>query len=355
MLDKLQTLEERYQLLSGQLTLPETAADNRRFRDISKEVSDLSEIVQVFNAYKKVLSDLEDNRELVATEKDRDMRELAIAEIEMLEEREVSLKNELTELLTPKDPNDDKNVILEIRAGTGGDEAGLFVADLFRMYSYYAESRRWKVETLSVNETGVGGYKEVIAMINGKGAYSRLKYESGTHRVQRVPATESSGRIHTSAVTVAVLPEAEEVDIDINPTDLRIDVYRSSGAGGQHVNTTDSAIRITHIPTGIVVTCQDERSQHKNKDKGMRILRAKILDHAVQEADDERSADRKKQVGSGDRSERIRTYNYPQGRVTDHRVGLTLHRLDAILEGDLDEIIETLIRTVRAGELSQGE
>ncbi|UCZ56301.1 peptide chain release factor 1 [Desulfurispirillum indicum] len=352
MLEKLQDIEDRYELLSAELSHPGVTADTQRLQQATRELSELREVVEAFQQFKTVRRELADNQEMLTSEKDRELREMIQQEIQSLRHQEQQLEDALTELLLPRDPNDTKNIILEIRAGTGGEEAALFAADLFRMYSRYADERGWKVEVLSVNETGNGGFREIISMIEGRNVYSRLKFESGTHRVQRVPQTESSGRIHTSAVTVAVLPEAEEVDIDINPADLRIDVYRSSGAGGQHVNTTDSAVRVTHIPTGVSVACQEGRSQHKNKEKALSILRSRLLDHAVQQSDSQRSQDRKLQVGSGDRSERIRTYNFPQGRVTDHRVNLTLHRLEQVLEGDLDEVIDTLTKSARAGELS---
>ena len=342
MLQKLEEVKQEYDKLTKELESPDVFKDIDRYSKISKEHSDLKPVVEKYVEYKKVTSQLEENKELLKDEKDHEMKEMIKAEIEQLEEDREKLEEELKLLLLPKDPNDDKNVILEIRAGTGGEEAALFAADLFRMYSRYAERNKWKVEILSESSTGTGGFKEIIAMISGKFVYSRLKFESGIHRVQRVPTTESQGRIHTSAVSVAILPEAEEVDIDINPADLKIDVYRASGAGGQHVNTTDSAVRITHLPTGIVVTCQDERSQHKNRAKAMKILRAKIFDIERQKQEDELSKERKQMVGSGDRSEKIRTYNFPQSRVTDHRIGLTLYKLDYILDGDIDELIDAL-------------
>ncbi len=319
---------------------------------MTKEHADLSGVVTVYSKYKQVCSDIEGNRELLQ-DSDPEMKELAKAELPELEAEQGKLEDELKILLLPKDPNDDKNIILEIRAGTGGDEAALFSADLFRMYSRYADRNRWKVEMMSVSETDGGGFKEVVALISGERVYSRLKFESGTHRVQRVPDTETQGRIHTSACTVAVLPEAEDVDIDINPADLRVDLYRASGAGGQHVNKTESAVRLTHIPTGVVVACQEEKSQHKNKAKALKVLKSRIYEQMLAEQQAEMAADRKNQVGSGDRSERIRTYNYPQGRCTDHRIGLTLYKLDAIMQGDVDEIIEALITDQQAAQMSQ--
>jgi len=307
-------------------------------------------VVSVFRIYQQTEQEFQDSRELMS-DSDPEIKALAIEESEQLEKKKASLLQELKRLLLPKDPLDEKNVLIEIRAGTGGEEAGLFAADLFNMYSRYAERLRWKVEVMSQNTTGVGGIKEVVAMVQGQGAYSRLKYESGTHRVQRVPATEAQGRIHTSAVTVAVLAEAEDVEVQIDSTEIKVDVYRSSGPGGQSVNTTDSAVRITHLPTGLVVTCQDEKSQHKNKAKAMKVLRARLLDQMVQEQNDKRSQERRSQIGSGDRSERIRTYNFPQSRVTDHRIGLTLYKLDMIMQGDIDEVIDALITSYQADAL----
>ena len=342
MLQKLEEVKKEYDKLSKELENPDIFKDIDRFSKLSKEHSDLKPIVEKYVEYKKVIESIDETKELLKHEKDNEMKEMAKEELDILEEKKINIEEDLKKLLIPKDPNDDKNVILEIRAGTGGEEAALFAADLFRMYSRYAERKKWKLEILSESQTGTGGFKEIIAMLAGKGAFSRLKYESGIHRVQRVPTTESQGRIHTSAVSVAVLPEAEDVDVEINSADLHIDVYRASGAGGQHVNTTDSAVRITHVPTGIVVTCQDERSQHKNKAKAMRILRAKIYDLELQRKEDELSKERKQMVGSGDRSEKIRTYNFPQSRVTDHRIGLTLYKLNDILDGDIDDIIDSL-------------
>ena len=341
MFDKIAELERRFEELESLLSDPEVLGNQPEFRRLSKEHAGLSSLVAAFREYKKILIDMEDNRELLK-EPDLEMREMAQAELLGLEERRGLLESDIKLLLLPKDPNDDKSVVLEIRAGTGGDESALFAGDLFRMYSRFAELNRWRVEIISASESEKGGFKEVVALVEGSGVFARLKYESGTHRVQRVPETEAQGRIHTSACTVAVLPEAEDVDIDINPADLKIDVYRSSGAGGQHVNTTDSAVRITHLPTGTVVACQEERSQIKNRAKAMKVLKSRILDAMVMENNAKMAADRKSQVGSGDRSERIRTYNFPQGRMTDHRIGLTLYRLDAIMAGDIAEIADSL-------------
>ena len=339
MFDKIQDLEIRFQELESLLSDPTVIANQPEFRKLSREHADLAPLIEAFRRYKKVLEELDENRELLA---DPEMKEMAEEEIGRLSEEKERLDAEIKILLLPKDPNDSRDVILEIRAGTGGDESALFAGDLFRMYSRFAEKNRWKVELLSASESERGGYKEVIASIEGQDVYAKLKYESGTHRVQRVPETEAQGRIHTSACTVAIMAEAEDVDIDINPADLKIDVYRSSGAGGQHVNTTDSAVRITHIPTGTVVACQEERSQIKNRAKAMKVLKTRILDTILQEQNAKMAADRKQQVGSGDRSERIRTYNFPQGRMTDHRIGLTLYRLDSIMAGDIEEITDAL-------------
>lgn len=339
MFDKIEELERRYQELEALLSDPATIANQPEFRKLSREHSDLSALVAAYRRWRKVLDEIADNQELLA---DPDMKDMAEEELKTLADERDSLEAEIKILLLPKDPNDNKSVILEIRAGTGGDESALFAGDLFRMYSRYADQNRWKVETISASESERGGFKEIIAAVEGEGVFAKLKYESGTHRVQRVPETEAQGRIHTSACTVAIMAEAEDVDIDINPTDLKIDVYRSSGAGGQHVNTTDSAVRITHLPTGTVVACQEERSQIKNRAKAMKVLKTRILDTIMQEQNAKLAADRKQQVGSGDRSERIRTYNYPQGRMTDHRIGLTLYRLDSIMAGDIGEITDTL-------------
>jgi peptide chain release factor 1 len=310
----------------------------------------LSRIVEVYRDYQRIAKDIEGSRELLKGG-DPELRELAQAEVQELEENLSTLEQQLKLLLIPKDPLDEKNVIIEIRAGTGGEEAGLFAGDLYNMYCRYAEGRKWKVESMSQSVSGIGSLKEVVALIQGRGAYSRFKYESGTHRVQRVPATEAQGRIHTSAVTVAVLPEAQEVEVDIEPSEIKVDVYRSSGPGGQSVNTTDSAVRLTHLPTGLVVTCQDEKSQHKNKAKAMKVLKSRLLDQKVQEQNRERSAARKNQVGSGDRSERIRTYNFPQGRVTDHRIGLTLYKLESIMQGEIEEVLDALATHYQAQAL----
>ena len=332
--------------LSG--TLP-----RERFVQLSKEYAELAPVAEAASALRKARKESADLEEMIGDKSaDKDMRALAEAEIAGVREKLPQLEHDLQIMLLPKDVADERGVVLEVRAGTGGDEAGLFAADLFRMYQRYAENHRWKVEILSASEGTLGGYKEIVAEISGKGVFARLKYEAGTHRVQRVPATEAQGRIHTSAATVAVLPEAEEVDIEVNEADLKIDVYRSSGAGGQHVNTTDSAVRITHLPTGVVVACQDERSQHKNKAKAMKILRAKLYEAERERLFNERSAARKGQVGSGDRSERIRTYNFPQGRVTDHRINLTLYKLDAVMAGDLDELIDALTTADQADRLA---
>lgn len=342
MLDKLAGVEERFDKLEGLLSDPEVIKDQQAYKHYSMEHAELSKIVSVFRKYKQVAEDIEESKDLLK-ESDEEIKELAREDIQSSTERLKELEGDLRWLLIPKDPNDEKNVVLEIRAGTGGEEAGLFAADLFKMYSKYAESIGWKVEILSSHATGVGGLKEIIALIKGKGAYSSLKYESGTHRVQRVPVTESQGRIHTSAVTVAVLPEAEEVDVKIEPDEIRVDVFRSTGPGGQSVNTTDSAVRITHLPTGVVVSCQDEKSQHKNRAKAMKVLRARLYEKMLSEQNEKISADRKSQVGTGDRSERIRTYNFPQGRISDHRIGLTLYKLESVLEGDIGEVIDALV------------
>jgi peptide chain release factor 1 len=341
MFEKIEELERRYEELESLLADPAILGNQTEFRRFSREHAELTDLIAAYRRYRKILGEIADNQGLLA-EGDPEIREMAEAELAELETRREELEGEIKLLLLPKDPNDDKSVILEIRAGTGGDEAALFSGDLFRMYSRFAETNRWRVELISASESEKGGFKEVVALVEGAGVYAKLKYESGTHRVQRVPETEAQGRIHTSACTVAVLPEAEDIDVDINPADLKIDVYRSSGAGGQHVNTTDSAVRITHLPTGIVVACQEERSQIKNRAKAMKVLKTRMLDVMVTEQNARMAADRKQQVGSGDRSERIRTYNFPQGRMTDHRIGLTLYRLDSIMTGDIGEIVDSL-------------
>ena len=354
MFDKLNGVEERFTEIETLMSDPEVVQDQSAYQKYIREHAELSKVVTVFRQFKQILQDIEESQELLK-DGDQEIKDLARDEIASLTEQKDALEAELKTLLLPRDPNDEKNVILEIRAGTGGEEAGLFASDLFRMYSRYAEGRNWKVEVMNHHPTGVGGLKEVIAMIHGKGAYSVFKFESGTHRVQRVPTTETQGRIHTSAVTVAVLPEAEDVDVQIEQSDLKIDVYRSTGPGGQSVNTTDSAVRITHLPTGLVVTCQDEKSQLKNKAKALKVLRARLLDQMIREQTDQRSQERKNQIGDGDRSGRIRTYNYPQGRVTDHRIGLTLYKLEGVMQGDIDELISELTTFYQAQALQNEE
>jgi peptide chain release factor 1 len=353
MFAKLENLEKRHEEMSALLANPEIAANPKRLRELAKEHSDLDEIVRKFRQYKDVAKTIADDKTILNDTKDRELREIAQAELDELQPRLVHLEEELKLLLVPKDPTDSKNVIMEIRAGTGGDEAGLFAGDLFRMYSRFAERQGWQMEVMSSHPQGIGGFKEVILQVNGKGAYGRLKYEGGVHRVQRVPVTEQNGRIHTSAASVAVLPEAEEVDIAINPNDLRIDVFRSSGPGGQSVNTTDSAVRVTHIPTGLVVQCQDEKSQLKNKTKAIRVLRARLLEMKRAEEQAKITDARRQMVGSGDRSDKIRTYNFPQNRVTDHRIGLTLYQLDHVLDGNLNEFIEQLALADQAEKLKR--
>ena len=352
MLKKLEVLEDKYKELTEKISDPEIINDQKTWQKYMKEHSDLEPIVMKYREYKEVLNSIQESKEILQEESDEELRELAKMELSEKEDMVEPLESELKILLLPKDPNDEKNVIVEIRGGAGGDEAALFAGDLFRMYSRYAERRRWKIELLSASDTGVGGYKEVSFLIKGKGAYSRLKYESGVHRVQRIPATESGGRIHTSTATVAVLPEVDVVEININPNDLRIDVFRSSGNGGQSVNTTDSAVRITHIPTGEVVSCQDGKSQLKNKEQALKILVARLNDKAIAEQNKDIAAERKSQVGTGDRSERIRTYNFPQGRVSDHRINLTLYKLDTFLDGDIDEMLDAVITVDQTEKMS---
>ncbi len=355
MIDKLEQVEARFVKVNDLLCLPETVSDQTKFAELMRELKNLTPIVETFREYKAAVENGETAKEMLSEHPDKELQEMLELEIEESKERATELTEQLKVLLLPKDPNDDKNVIIEIRAGAGGEEAALFANSLYRMYSMYSEGRGWPPDVLSVNETGLGGIKEISFMIEGEGAYSRFKFESGVHRVQRVPETESGGRIHTSTVTVAVLPEAQEVDIDIDPADLQIDTYRSSGAGGQHVNKTESAIRITHIPTGTVVECQDERSQHKNRERAMKILRSRLLDAERERQNAEIADERRSQVGTGDRSERIRTYNFPQGRVSDHRIGLTLYRIEAIMNGEIDEIIDALITADTAEKLKSSE
>lgn len=353
MLEKLESLEEKYEELTELLSHAEVIADQSKLQKFAKAHSDLSEIVDVYRQYKSVLKQSEESKQMMQEEHDEEFKQMLVEEIQLLQEKRNFLEQSLKVLLLPKDPNDEKSVIMEIRAGTGGDEAALFAGDLFRMYSRYAEMQGWKIDIMDTHYTDIGGIKEIIFEIDGQGAYSKMKYESGVHRVQRIPTTESGGRIHTSAATVAVLPEAEEVEVEIDPNELRIDVYCSSGPGGQSVNTTQSAVRVTHIPTGVVVTCQDEKSQHKNKAKALRVLRARLKELTEKEHNAEMAGTRKSQVGTGDRSERIRTYNFPQGRVSDHRINLTLHKLDIILEGQLDEIISALTAHYQAELMKQ--
>ena len=353
MFDRLEDLVIRYEEVMGELQEPDVANDAERFRGLMKEQSDLAPIVEAFKEYKQCKQNIEDSILMLEEESDEEMRELAKEELNDSKARVEELEHELKILLLPKDPNDEKNVIVEIRAGAGGDEAALFAAEIYRMYQHYAESRRWKTEMISLNENGIGGFKECVFMITGQGAFSRLKYESGVHRVQRVPETESGGRIHTSTITVAIMPEADEVDVDLDMNDCKFDVFRASGNGGQCVNTTDSAVRLTHIPTGIVISCQDEKSQLKNKDKALKVLRARLYELELAKQHDAEAEARKSQVGTGDRSEKIRTYNFPQGRVTDHRIKLTLHKLDTILNGDLDEVIDSLIAADQTAKLAK--
>lgn len=354
MFEKIEIFSKRYDELNNRLYDPSVAADPNEYSKVMKEVKSIEAIVLKYREYKEILKAMDEAREIIEdSSSDKDFREMAMAEIDDCKERLPEITEELKILLLPKDPNDSRNVIMEIRGGAGGEEAALFCGVLYRMYSMFAEKLGYKTEIINANETELGGFKEISFMINGEGAYSKLKFESGVHRVQRVPETESQGRIHTSTVTVAVLPEAEDVELEINPADLQIDTFRSSGAGGQHINKTESAIRITHIPTGVVVECQDERSQYKNKDKAMKVLKSRLLQAKREEQEDSIAAERKQQVGTGDRSERIRTYNYPQGRVTDHRIGLTLYKIDDILNGNIEEIVDALIAAHRAKQLQQ--
>jgi peptide chain release factor 1 len=353
--DKLRQIEERSQEIARRLADPSIFSQQAEYARLRKEHADSQEVVERFGEYRDVLRKLSEAQHILAEGGDRELAELAQAEIDELTARQAVLEADLTRLLLPRDPNDDKNVFVEIRAGAGGDEAALFAADLARMYTKYAERQRWKVETMDASPTGQGGFKDIVFFVQGRGAWSRLKFERGVHRVQRVPVTESSGRIHTSTVTVAVLPEAEDVDVKVDEKDIKVDVYRASGPGGQGVNTTDSAVRLTHIPTGLVVTCQDERSQIKNRAKALRVLKARLLERAQEEQAAAIAADRRSQVGTGERSERIRTYNFPQARITDHRIGLTLHRLPTVLEGDLDELIDALTAAEQAERLQRVE
>ncbi|MCP3739793.1 peptide chain release factor 1 [Rossellomorea sp. BNER] len=355
MFDRLQAVEDRYEKLNELLSDPEIVNDPKKLREYSKEQSDIQETVEVYRQYKDVTQQFKEAKAMLDEKLDADMREMVKEEVSELEEQIEPLEEKLKFLLIPKDPNDDKNVIMEVRGAAGGDEAALFAGDLYRMYSRYAETQGWKIEIMESNSTGVGGYKEIIFMINGSGAYSKMKYENGAHRVQRVPETESGGRIHTSTATVACLPEAEEVEVDIHEKDIRVDTFASSGPGGQSVNTTMSAVRLTHVPTGVVVSCQDEKSQIKNKEKAMKVLRARIYDKFQREAQAEYDANRKSAVGTGDRSERIRTYNFPQNRVTDHRIGLTIQKLDQILEGKMDDVINALILEDQSKKLERME
>ncbi|EJU23090.1 MULTISPECIES: peptide chain release factor 1 [unclassified Mogibacterium] len=353
MFDKLDFILEKYEELSRKVSDPDVIARQKEWQRLMKEMSDLEPIVKEYTAYKKAKEELEEAKEILELEDDEELREMAREELKSNEAAIEQFTENLKILLLPKDPNDDKNVILEVRAGTGGDEAALFGSDLLRMYLRYAERMRWKTELIESNETEIGGVKEAVLLIKGKGAYSRLKYESGVHRVQRVPETESGGRVHTSAASIAVMPEVDDVEVNLDPNDVRIDVYRASGNGGQCVNTTDSAVRLTHIPTGLVVTCQDEKSQIKNKDKAFKVLKARLYDLMQQEQNDKIAAERKSQIGSGDRSERIRTYNFPQSRITDHRINLTLYKLDSFLDGDLDEVIDALITEDQAEKMRE--
>ncbi len=355
MFDRLEVLLNRFEELQAELSSPDVASDPARFRRLMKEQADLTPLVETYRAYKQANQDAEDSLDLLEEETDAEMRTMLKEEMSDAKERIGKLERELKILLLPKDPNDERNVVMEIRAGAGGEEAALFAGELYRMYCHYAENRHWKIDLISVSESGFGGIKEIVFMVNGQGAYSRLKYESGVHRVQRVPETESGGRIHTSTSTVAVMPEAGEVDVDLNMDDVRVDVYRSSGAGGQHVNKTSSAVRLTHLPTGLVVTCQDERSQTQNKAKAIKVLRSRLYERELERKNSEEVEERRSQVGTGDRSEKIRTYNFPQGRVTEHRIRLTLYKIDAVMNGDLDEIIDSLIAADQAAKIGRME
>lgn len=353
MFDKIEELAKRLEELNLELTDPDVISNQERYRALMKEQNELTPIVEKYQEYKAAKAGVEDSLTILEEESDEELRELAKEELNDCKAQVENCEQELKILMLPKDPNDDKNVIVEIRGGAGGDEAALFAADLFRMYSKFAEANRWKIEVMSANENGIGGFKEIVFMVIGSGAYSKLKYESGVHRVQRIPTTESGGRIHTSTATVAIMPEVEDVEVYVDPNDCKIDVYRASGNGGQCVNTTDSAVRITHIPTGIVVTCQDEKSQLKNKDKAMKVLRSRIYDMEQEKASSEQAAERKSQVGTGDRSEKIRTYNFPQGRVTDHRIKYTSHRLGEILDGDINELLQNIIAADQTAKLAK--
>ncbi|MBI5203650.1 MAG: peptide chain release factor 1 [Nitrospirae bacterium] len=353
LLEKLETIEQKYEKITNLLSDPSVFSDFTLYQKYSKEQAEISGLVRKFREYKKLLSEMKEAQEILNSDGEDGLKELAEVELEELKERKPRLEDELKLMLIPKDPRDEKNIFLEIRAGTGGEEAALFAAELFRMYTKYAESRRWKVEMIDINSTGIGGIKEVIASIQGKGTYSRMKYESGVHRVQRVPSTETSGRIHTSTATVAVLPEVEDVDVKVEEKDLRVDTFCASGPGGQGVNTTYSAVRIVHIPTGLIVQCQDSRSQIKNREKALKVLRSRLYEIEMEKQEKERADERKSQIGMGDRSEKIRTYNFPQNRVTDHRIGLTLHKLSMVIDGDLDELIDSLITHYQAEKLKE--
>ncbi len=355
MLEKLEKVASRYKEIEQKLSDPEVVKKQNLYRELAKEEAELSKVVAAYRKYKKILADIDSAMQVLEEEADADMKEMAQTELDDLRRQKENLEEEIKVLLIPKDPQDSRNAIIEIRAGTGGDEAGLFAGDLFRMYKYFAEKHGWKIEVMSSNPQGIGGFREIIFSMNGQDVYGTMKYEAGVHRVQRVPTTEASGRIHTSAASVAVLPEAEEVDVTIDPNDLRIDVYRSSGPGGQSVNTTDSAVRVTHVPTGLVVTCQDEKSQHKNRAKALKVLRSRLYEQALQEEQAKLTAERRSMVSTGDRSAKIRTYNFPQGRVTDHRINLTLYRLEEVLQGDLDEFTEQLKLADRAEKLKSME